>query len=174
MVSLHTGCKLLRKDLLVSNTEGSVTSLHICIHRHKHIQQVYACFTCSLSESVANAQVWLIALKLEEYKKVWRILSYGIYCHMVCWKSTDISEEHVVSIFMLDSCLVYSLTLRMEATYSSKTSADFQQTMQCCIREDRTLHHHHCKNPIPYIKMFSLVQSIKALTFWHKSCYSIS
>jgi hypothetical protein len=69
MVSLHTGCKILKKDLLVSNSEGSVTSLHICIHRHEHIQQVYPYFTCSLSQSVANPQVWLIALKLEEYKK---------------------------------------------------------------------------------------------------------
>jgi hypothetical protein len=85
---------------------------------------------------------------------------------MVCWKSADVSDKHVVSIFMLDSCLVYSLTLRMETTCSSRTSADFQQTMRCCIREDRTLLHHHCKNPKLYIKMFSLIQSIKAPTFW--------
>jgi hypothetical protein len=58
-VSLNWGCKILRKDLLVSNSEETVTSLNngVCIHRHKHTQQVYPCFICSLSESVSNAQV---------------------------------------------------------------------------------------------------------------------
>jgi hypothetical protein len=39
--------------------------------------------------------------------------------------STDILEECVTSIcFMLASCLAYCLTLKMEATSSSETSAD--------------------------------------------------
>jgi hypothetical protein len=38
------------------------------------------------------------------------------------------------------SCLAYSLTLKMEATCSSKTSVDFQQTAWHYIPEDRTLY----------------------------------
>jgi hypothetical protein len=41
--------------------------------------------------------------------------------------------------FTLVSCLVYSSTLKMEATYSSKTSVDFQRTTRRYIPEDRTL-----------------------------------
>jgi hypothetical protein len=36
--------------------------------------------------------------------------------------------------------LAYSSPLEMEATCSSKISVDFQQTTQCYIPEDRTLH----------------------------------
>jgi hypothetical protein len=43
-------------------------------------------------------------------------------------------------------CLAYSLTLKMEATCSFKTSVYFQQTAQCYIPEDRTLHNHCCEN----------------------------
>jgi hypothetical protein len=60
--------------------------------------------------------------------------------------STIVSKEHVAfsfrveeyakqetsaglpPAFMLVSCLAYSLTLKMEVTYTSETSADFQQT----------------------------------------------
>jgi hypothetical protein len=41
---------------------------------------------------------------------------------------------------MLDSCLAYSLRLKMEATCSSETSNDFQRTTRRYIPEDRTLH----------------------------------
>jgi hypothetical protein len=37
---------------------------------------------------------------------------------------------------MLVSCLAYSLMLKMEATYSSKMSADFQLFKQHYIAED--------------------------------------
>jgi hypothetical protein len=47
---------------------------------------------------------------------------------------------------MLVSCLTYSLTLKMEATCSSKTSDDFQRTTQRYIPEDRTHHNDHCEN----------------------------
>jgi hypothetical protein len=46
---------------------------------------------------------------------------------------------------MLVSCLVYTSTLKMEATCSSETSVDFQQNTQCYILEDRTLHNHRCE-----------------------------
>jgi hypothetical protein len=50
-------------------------------------------------------------------------------------KSTDISEEHIVSIFkvlltaclMPVSCLAYSSTMKMEVTCSTGTSVDFQR-----------------------------------------------
>jgi hypothetical protein len=38
------------------------------------------------------------------------------------------------------SGLTYSSTLRMEATYSSETSIDFQWTTWCYILDDTTLH----------------------------------
>jgi hypothetical protein len=39
--------------------------------------------------------------------------------------------------FMLGSCLVYSSTLKMEATCSIETSVDFQRTARRYIPEDR-------------------------------------
>jgi hypothetical protein len=52
----------------------------------------------------------------------------------------------VESIFMLVSCLAYSLILKMEATCSSETSVDFQWTTQYYIPQDKTLHNHHYEN----------------------------
>jgi hypothetical protein len=40
---------------------------------------------------------------------------------------------------MPSSCMAYSSTLKMEATCSSETSADFRQTTRRYIPEDRTL-----------------------------------
>jgi hypothetical protein len=42
--------------------------------------------------------------------------------------------------FMLDSCLSYSFSLKLEATYSSETPVDYQRTAECFITEDRTQH----------------------------------
>jgi hypothetical protein len=42
--------------------------------------------------------------------------------------------------------MAYSLTLKMEATCSSKTSVDFQWTILHYIPEDRTLDNHSCEN----------------------------
>jgi hypothetical protein len=44
-------------------------------------------------------------------------------------------EEHTISIFILVSYLVYSLTLMMEAIYSSEMLDDFHQTIQCRISD---------------------------------------
>jgi hypothetical protein len=88
--------------------------------------------------------------------------------------STDVSEKHVASIFgvgeyakketsmkqvanraatyfTLGSCLAYSLTLKMEATCSSGTSVDFQQTTPHYIPEDTIFHSHCCENLKSYI-----------------------
>jgi hypothetical protein len=43
------------------------------------------------------------------------------------------------SVFTQASCLAYSSTLKMEATYSSETSVDFQWTTWHYIQGDRTL-----------------------------------
>jgi hypothetical protein len=47
---------------------------------------------------------------------LWRILSSEIQCCVFRWKSSDISEEHVTSIFMV-----------------KETSVDFPRTTQCYI-----------------------------------------
>jgi hypothetical protein len=48
--------------------------------------------------------------------------------------------------FMQISCLAYSVTVKMGATYSSEMSVDFQRTTWRYIPEDRTLHNHRCEN----------------------------
>jgi hypothetical protein len=45
----------------------------------------------------------------------------------------------------------YSLTLKMEATCSSETSADFQWTTRRYTPDDRTLDNHRCENLESYI-----------------------
>jgi hypothetical protein len=87
--------------------------------------------------------------------------------------STDVSEEHVASILMIEeyteqetcvkvgvnqkwlilepvftlvSCTVYSSTLKMEAIFSSETSVGFQRTTWLYIPESSTLHNHSCEN----------------------------
>jgi hypothetical protein len=46
--------------------------------------------------------------------------------------------------FTLVSCSAYSSTLIMEATHSSETSVDTEQTTQRYIPEDSTLHLYVC------------------------------
>jgi hypothetical protein len=45
----------------------------------------------------------------------------------------------LATCFMLVSCSAYSFTLKMEATYSSETSVDFQRDTRRYLPEDRTL-----------------------------------
>jgi hypothetical protein len=49
---------------------------------------------------------------------------------------------------MLVSCLVYSSTLKMDATGSSETSIDFHRSIRRYITEDRILRNHRCENLI--------------------------
>jgi hypothetical protein len=66
-----------------------------------------------------------------------------------CLLATDVSEEHVASIFstqrflvacfMLDSCLAYSSTLKNESKCFSETPVHFQLITCPYITEDRTL-----------------------------------
>jgi hypothetical protein len=56
-------------------------------------------------------------------------------------KLFSLKKECLVTVcFMLVSCLVYALTLKMEETCPSKKSVDFQWTAQRYIPEDRSLH----------------------------------
>jgi hypothetical protein len=48
--------------------------------------------------------------------------------------------KQAASKFMLVSCLAYSLTLKMEATRSSKTFIDFQRPTRCYIQDNRILY----------------------------------
>jgi hypothetical protein len=48
--------------------------------------------------------------------------------------------------FMLVLCLAHSSTLKMEATCSSETSADFRRSTRHYIPEDSNIHDHRCEN----------------------------
>jgi hypothetical protein len=49
------------------------------------------------------------------------------------------------------SCLAYSSTLKMEATYSSETSFDFERTIRRYIPGERILYNHRFGIPSPTI-----------------------
>jgi hypothetical protein len=71
-------------------------------------------------------------------------------------------EEHIASIFRVEEIIsartilppayllvlaeIISSTLKMEAIYSSETSAATQETTRRHIPEDNTLHNHRCEN----------------------------
>jgi hypothetical protein len=64
------------------------------------------------------------------------------------WGSNSDGYEAAASTAVIGTCffpvssLAYSFTLKMEVSYSSETSVDFQRTIRHCIPEDRTLHNH--------------------------------
>jgi hypothetical protein len=68
----------------------------------------------------------------------------------------------LATCFMLVSCLAYSLTLKMEAAYSSENSVDFQRTTRRYFPEH--------KIPLAYLKIGKMnsnllkVSDIKILT----------
>jgi hypothetical protein len=59
----------------------------------------------------------------------------------------QLASRAFANCFMLVSCLVHSLTLKMGATCSSKTSVGFQQTACHYIQQNRTLYIRHYFNP---------------------------
>jgi hypothetical protein len=65
----------------------------------------------------------------------------------------------------LVSCLVYSSTLKMEATCSSETSVDLQWTTRRYIPEDRTLYNHRCESLKPYMNINTFNISFISLLF---------
>jgi hypothetical protein len=62
------------------------------------------------------------------------------------------SQALLATCLMLVSCVAYSSTLKMEVTCCFKTLADFQQTTQQYIPENRNLRNHCCEN----LKYYSL------------------
>jgi hypothetical protein len=88
-----------------------------------------------------------------------RISSSGMWCRVVRWVSTDVSEEHIASIFRVEEISSTKKTaskqvatcLKMEAICSSRTSVDTQRTTRRHIPEDDTLHNHRCENLKSYI-----------------------
>jgi hypothetical protein len=58
---------------------------------------------------------------------LWRVLYSEIWRSAVCWKSTDVSEEHVSYIFMVEE---------YAKACSSETSVDFERPTQSYISED--------------------------------------
>jgi hypothetical protein len=60
------------------------------------------------------------------------------------------SNESIVLV------LVWLTTLKMEATFSSETSVDFQRTTWLYIPEERTLHNHRSEPHILYFIIYFL------------------
>jgi hypothetical protein len=71
------------------------------------------------------------------------------------------TSDSVCCLLMSVSCSIYSLTLKMEATYFSEMSFDIQRTIRRYIPEDRTVHNHRCENLKSYnIKKTSFCPNI--------------
>jgi hypothetical protein len=82
---------------------------------------------------------------------LWRVLSPVIHLRVVRWKSTDVSEEHLASIFRIEVYVKQetsvnstadrddSSTLKMETKCAFEASVDFQRTTWRYISGDRIL-----------------------------------
>jgi hypothetical protein len=97
---------------------------------YSHLSHVMRSLSSQNLNDLRFSQQWL-----------WTVLSPGIQCRAVCWKSTDISEEQaeLATCFMLVFCLAYSSTLKTETTCSSETSVHFQRTTRRYVSEGITL-----------------------------------
>jgi hypothetical protein len=52
--------------------------------------------------------------------------------------------------------------LKMEVTFSSETSVDFQWTTRRYIPEDRSVHNHRCENGRWYMLLFSHLLALRS------------
>jgi hypothetical protein len=73
---------------------------------------------------------------------------------------TDITD--IPTGISLISCVLYSSTLKVEAKYSSETSASFQRIALRYIPVDVTLHTHWCENLESYIFLTALTARVAA------------
>jgi hypothetical protein len=92
-----------------------------------------------------------------------RVLSSDTKLRVVRWKSTDVSKEHVTSIFRVQnnallatsstpvSCMGWFSALKMQETHSSETSVVVQRNTKRYNPEDWTLHSNRCENLRTYI-----------------------
>jgi hypothetical protein len=72
----------------------------------------------------------------------------------------------LATCFMLVSCLAYSSTLKMKATYSSEMSVSFQRTAWRHIPAERTLRNYLCENLSSYIRI------LISATFLDTCCFA--
>jgi hypothetical protein len=66
------------------------------------------------------------------------------------------------------SCLAYSSTLKMKATWSSETSVDFQRTTRRYIPEDRTLQEVHLLPVCMYVLLLHISQNTRRCSGFYK------
>jgi hypothetical protein len=70
-------------------------------------------------------------------------------------------------------CLVYSFTLRVEATCSSETSADFERTTWRCMPDDRTRHNRRCENHKSFINHYLYTSEFLNVHFEAQKCVCV-
>jgi hypothetical protein len=129
--------------------------LKYTIHYH-HISRIGTC-TCTVHGTAGSKTPIVSITGIVGFHVLTKVVMNNSIVH---WKSTDVSEEHVVSIFGVEewnkqetsmalfaicfkllSCLAYFSLPNREATWSSDTSVHLQQTTQRYKSEDRILHH---------------------------------
>lgn len=106
--------------------------VHLSLKNKVHSIRVFTWFSddiilgCFIEERI----LWCLYEEMRHFSKERqrRVLSSGIQCSVVCWKSTNVSEEHVTSEMLVDS----------------------QQTTVHYIPDDRTLQSHHLKTSDSY------------------------
>jgi hypothetical protein len=116
------------------------------------------------SDSLDTDLEW-INYWIQNMNKIWRVSSSGMWRRVVCWVATDVSEEHIASIFRVEeiisaskqvasllagSCWNYFFDPEDGGVCSSETSVATQQTTQRHIPDD-TLHNHRCENLKSYM-----------------------
>jgi hypothetical protein len=71
---------------------------------------------------------------------------------VVCWDATDVSEEHIASIFRAEEKFQQDqqVSLKMEAICFSETWVETERTTRRHIPEDDTPQNHRCANLISY------------------------
>jgi hypothetical protein len=96
----------------------------------------------------------------------WRVSSSGIWCRVVRWVTTDVSEEYIASI------------LRVERIGSAKpackqvaTSVVTQRTTRRHIPENDTLHNHRCENLKLYIIILLVLEELMSWIRPRKSTF---
>jgi hypothetical protein len=75
----------------------------------------------------------------------WRVSSSGIWRRVVHCVSTDVSEEHIASIFRVEE-IGSAKPASKQVASSSETSFETQRTARHHISEDDTLYNHRCEN----------------------------
>jgi hypothetical protein len=111
-------------------------------------------------------------VQIYDTRFVWTVLSFGVHRRLVRWKSTDVAEEYVASIFRVEEalvpscftlapCLAYLLTMEVESSCSSEKSVAFQRTAwyYTHIPAENTLHEYFCENVVGHALLVYLSNS---------------